>query len=151
MFGRSAAHASLRGTFMTKLRVFTVRADAEAKWEAGRAPNTTTRLLPSTDSPTPLPCSIRLRARTASSTIVSSVTSYVGTAMSSDYPVPKPRSTLYGGLPPVLPVSIPMPRFPDKNFVPSPIRSTLVPTQHYPSSLDSRALTVCVDLDAFSS
>ena len=28
--GRSAAHASLRGTFMTKLWVFTVWADAEA-------------------------------------------------------------------------------------------------------------------------
>ena len=34
VLGRSAAHASLHGTFMTKLRVFTVRAAAEAKWEA---------------------------------------------------------------------------------------------------------------------
>ena len=59
VFGRSAAHASLRGTFMTKLRVSTVRADAEAKWEASRAPNKTTRLLLSSDSPAPLSRSIR--------------------------------------------------------------------------------------------
>ena len=42
VLGRIAAHASLRGTFMTKLWVFTVRAAAEAKWEAGRAPNNMT-------------------------------------------------------------------------------------------------------------
>ena len=158
---------------MTKLQVFTIRAAAEAKWEAGRAPNTTTRLLPSSDSPTLLPHSIRPRGsnnnsqackarragspvlpevstKTASSTIVSSVTSYVGTATSSDSPVPKPRSTLYSGLPPILPVSIPLPWFTDKNFVLFPIRSSMVPTQQCPSSPDSHASTVCVDLDAFS-
>ena len=89
--------------------------------------------------------------RTVSSTIVSSVTSYVGTATSNDSAVPKPRSVLYGGLSPILPVSIPLPRFADKNFVPSPVRTSLVATQQYPSSPDSRASTACVDLDAFSS
>ena len=112
----------LHGTFMTKLRVFTVRADAESKWEAGRAPNNMTWLLLSPESPAQLSRSIRPRGsdddspackarrgvcpvlsevstRTASSTIVSSVTSYVGTATSYDSPVPKPRSALYGGLP----------------------------------------------------
>ena len=134
VLSRSAAHGSLRGTFMNKFRVFIIRADAKAKWEVGHGPNTTTRLPPSSDSLTPLPRSIRPIAtrgsdygfsglqsplmRTASSRIVSSVTFYVGTATSSDYPVPKPCSTLYSGLPPILPVSIPLPRFADKNFVP---------------------------------
>ena len=128
VFGRSAAHASLRGTFMTKLRVSTVRADAEAKWEAGRAPNKTTRLLLSSDSPAPLSRSIRplgsdddspaCNARravspvipevstiTASSTIISSITSCAGTATSDDSPVPKPCSVLYSQRPPMLPAS----------------------------------------------
>ena len=83
--------------------------------------------------------------------IVLSVMSYVGTATSNDFPVPKLCSSLYGGLPPILPVSIPLPRFADKNFVPSPVRSSLVATQQYPSSPDTRISTICVDLDAFSS
>ena len=48
-------------------------------------------------------------------------------------------------------MSIPLPRFADQNFVPSPIQSSMVPTQQYPSSPDSHVSTVCVDLDAFSS
>ena len=47
----------------------------------------------------------------------------------------------------MLPVSIPLPRFADKNFVPSLVRSSLVPTL---SSPDTRASTICVDLDVFS-
>ena len=89
--------------------------------------------------------------RTASSTIVSSVKSYVGTATSNDSPVPMVHSALYGGLPPILPVLIPLPRFADNNFVLSPVWSSLVTTQQYLSSPDSRASTACVDLDAFSS
>ena len=105
VFGRSAAHTFLRGTFMTKLRVFTIRADAEAKWKAGRSPNKTTQLLLSSDSPAPLSHSIRPRGldddspackavclvlpevstRTASSMIVSSVTSYAGTMLCYKY------------------------------------------------------------------
>ena len=80
--------------------------------------------------------------RTASSTIILSVTSYDSLL---------PCSALYNGLPPILPVSIPLPRFADKNFMPSPVWSLLVATQQYPSSPDSHASTVCVDLDAFSS
>ena len=117
------AHTSLRGTFMTKLRVFTVQ--AEAKWESGRAPNKTTRLLLSSDSPALLSRSFRPRGsdddslackacravslvllevstRTVSSMIVSSVTSYARTATSNDSPVLKPSLALYGGLPPIL-------------------------------------------------
>ena len=45
----------------------------------------------------------------------------------------------------------PLPRFVDKNVVSCPVRSSLVVTQQYPSSPDSRASTVCIDLDAFSS
>ena len=172
VFGRqSAAHASLRGTFMTKLRVFTIRADAEAKWEAGCALNKMTWLLLSSDSPAPLYRSVLPRGsvdspackahravspvipevstRTASSTIISSVTSYAGTATSDNSPVPKPYSVLYNGRPPILPVSILLPRFADKNFVPSPVQSLVVATQQYPSSPDSCASTACVDLDAF--
>ena len=125
---------SLCRTFMAKLRVFTIQADAESKWEAGRTPNKATRLPLSLDSPAPLSRSIRplgsdddspackahravspvipeVSIRTASSTIVSSATSYAGTATSDDSLVPKPRSVQYSGRPPILPVSIPIQRF----------------------------------------
>ena len=46
---------------------------------------------------------------------------------------------------------IPLPRFADNNFVPSPVRSALVATQQYPSSPDSRVSTACVDLDSLNS
>ena len=59
VFGRSAAHTSLRGTFMTKLWELTVRAVDEAKWEASRVPNQAPRLPLSSDSPAPLYRSIR--------------------------------------------------------------------------------------------
>ena len=136
VFGRSAAHTCLRGTFMNKLWVFTVRADAEAKWEAGRVPIKTTRLLLSSDSPAPLYRSIRpqgsvckarravspvipeVSTRTASSTIVLSATSYAGTTTSYDPPVLKLHSVLYSGRPPTLPVLILLPRFADKNLCP---------------------------------
>ena len=58
VFGRSAPHTSLRGTFMAKLRVFTVRAGAEVKWEANRVPIKKTQSLTSSDSPAPLPLHI---------------------------------------------------------------------------------------------
>ena len=38
VFGRSAAHASLRGKYMAKLRSFAIRAEAEARWESGHLP-----------------------------------------------------------------------------------------------------------------
>ena len=48
-------------------------------------------------------------------------------------------------------MSIPLPRFANKDFVPSPVRSALVATQPYPSSPESHASTACVDLYAFAS
>ena len=44
VFGRSVAHASLRGKYMAKLRSFTAQAEAEARWEAGRLPIWKTQL-----------------------------------------------------------------------------------------------------------
>ena len=38
VFGWGVAHAALRRPFMEKLRSFSVRAEAEAKWEDGRRP-----------------------------------------------------------------------------------------------------------------
>ena len=113
------------------------------------------RVLTSSDSPAPLPRRIRpqgsddespackaprvvspvipgVSTRTASSTIISSATSYAGTAKSYDPPVPKLCSVLYGRWPPILPVSIPLPRFADKNFMPSPVWSTSVAILQYP-------------------
>ena len=149
VFGRSAAHASLHGMYMAKLRSFTVRAEAEAKWEAGLLPIQKTQIqLPAvsatlrsirprgSDDEAPV-CKARqavspvipeVSTSTASSTIVSSVTSYSGTATSYDLPAPRQRSILYGGQPPMLLVLIPLLRFANKYFVPSPVRSALVAT-----------------------
>ena len=90
----------------------------------------------------------KVSTSTASSTIVSSVTSYSGMATSYDLPVSRPLSILYGGQPPILPVSMPLLRFATKDFVQSPVRSALVATRPYPSSPESYASTTCVDLDA---
>ena len=158
VFGQNVAHASLLGMFMANLRFFTVRACADAKWAAKRDRIQGTRSPTSSDSPAPLPRSIPackapravspvkpgVLTRTASSTIVSSASSYTP-------PVPKLRSVLYSECPPMLPISIPLPRFADKNFVPSHVRSSSVATQQYPSSPEFRASTVCVDLDVFGS
>ena len=96
------------------------------------------------------PATPRVPSSATSSTIVSSVTSYSRTAESHDLPVTRRRSILYSGRPTILPVSMPLPKFADRDFVPSPVRSALVATQPYPSSPESRAST-CVDLDAFAS
>ena len=64
-------------------------------------------------------------------------------------PVPKLRSVLYGECPPMLPISIPLPRFSDNDFVASYVWSSSVPTQQCPSSPKSRASTVCIDINAF--
>ena len=82
---------------------------------------------------------------TVSSMIVLSVTSYAGTATSYDPPAPRPRSIHCGGQPPILPMTIPLPRFANKDFVPSPVRFALVATQPYPSSPKSHASTACVE------
>ena len=92
------------GMFMAKLLPFTVRAAAEAKWEAGHVPIKKTRLPAVLDSPHSIQprgsddespvCKTRravspviqeVSTSTASSTIISSVTSYAG-VIGSDVP-----------------------------------------------------------------
>ena len=114
VFGRSAAHASLRDKYMAKLRSFTARAEAEARWEAGRLPIRKTQLPTvsyalirprGSDDESPVckarravsPVISEVSTSTDSSMIVSSVTSYAGTAKSYDPPAPRPCSILYGG------------------------------------------------------
>ena len=165
VFGQSVAHTSLRGKFMAKLRSYTIRAEAEASWESSRLSIRKTQLpavsdtLRSSDNESPV-CKTRravspvvpeVSAGATSSTTVSSVTSYAGAAVSYDPLAWQPRWSLYGGQPPTLPVSMPLPRFANKDFVPSPLQSVLVAAQPYPTSPESRASTVCVDLDAFAS
>ena len=166
VFGHSAAHTSLHGKFMAKHQLFTVRAETEAKSEAGlpfqktRLPAvlaTLCNIRPQGSDDEALVCKAcravspviqKVSTSTASSTIVSLVTSYSGMATSYDLPVSRPLSILYGGQPPILPVSMPLLRFATKEFVPSPVRSALVATRPYPSSPESYASTTCVDLDA---
>ena len=52
---------------------------------------------------------------------------------------------------PSLHVSLPFPRFANRAFAPSPVRSSSVVTQQYPSFPDSRASTACMNLDEFDS
>ena len=61
VFGECAAHVSLHGTFMIDLRYFTARASANAKWAAKRDRTPGTGSPTSSDSPVPLPRSIRQR------------------------------------------------------------------------------------------
>ena len=159
----------LRGKSMAKLRSFTVRAGAEAKWEEGRRPIRKAPMPATLDTP----CGIRSRdlddesphckshhsaspivpevsSSVTPSVGVSSVTLYSGTAPSdapgtdapSDAPgTDAPPSThllLYGGRPPLVPVLLRLPRFADKDFIPSTIQSILVATMPYPN-LRSRA------------
>ena len=56
-----------------------------------------------------------------------------------------------GGRPRLAQVSLRMPRFADKDFIPSAIQSVLVATMPYPSFPESPASTACLDLDAFVS
>ena len=61
------------------------------------------------------------------------------------------RTVLYGGRPPLAPVSMWMSHFVDKVFTPFKTQSGLVATRPYPSSPESRASTACFDLDVFVS
>ena len=156
------------GSIWLNFGYFTARAEAEARWEAGRLLIRKTQLLAvsdtlrsirprGSDDESPVckahravsPVIPEVFTSTESSMMVSSVTSYAGTATS--YDLPAPHSILYGGQPPMLPMSIPLPRFANKDFVPSPVRSALVATRPYPSSSESHASTACVDLYAFAS
>ena len=87
---------------------------------------------------------------TTSATVVSSITSYAGATASSVLPTPRPCSLIYDGRPYILQLSLDLPRFADKNFLPSMLQSILVAAQPYPPSPESHASMVCVDLDAFA-
>ena len=153
VFGRSAAHASLRGKFMAKLRKFTVQAESEARWESNRVPiqrnqfptisDTLCSIRPQdTDNEYPLcksrrvlsPVVPEVSADTVPSTSASSVKLSTGAAASYVLPAPRPRSLLYDGQPPVVPVSLELSRFADKDFMQSRIQCVVVATQPYPSS-----------------
>ena len=170
VFGRNAAHTSLRGKFMAKLRNLTIQAEAEARWESNRLPIWRYQLPASSDTlhsiwpqdpddESPLcntrravsPAVLEVSADTTPSTIASSVKSSAGPVASYVSPAPQPRYLLCNGRPPVVPISLELPRFADKDFVQFRIQSVVVATQPYPLSPESHASTVGVDLDAFPS
>ena len=144
VFRQCAAHVSLRGTFIIDLRCFTSWASADAKWAARRNRTLATGSPSPSYSPEPLPRIIRQRglddespackAPRAVSPVrtdrsVHAATSTITSADKySDPAVPELRSIPYGGRPrrPRLHVSLPLPRFADRTFVPSPVRSSSV-------------------------
>ena len=101
------------------------------------------------DPPGGIPVVPAVSVDTRTSKIASPVKSSAGPAASYVSPAPRPRSLLYNGRSPVAPVSLELPRFADKDFVQSRIQYVMVATHPNPSSPESRASTVCVDLDAF--
>ena len=126
VFGRSAAHASRRGKFMAKLRNFTVQAVAEARWEfivyrSGEISYRCRRTLfaafdPGVQMINPrsersagrYPQSYRQCQLTPChpSMIASPVKSSAGPAASYVSPARRPRSLLYSGRSPMVPVSL---------------------------------------------
>ena len=173
VLGRGAVHATLRGPFMAKLRSIAVRAEAEHKWEDGHRPIRKAPVAATSDTlrgarprdqdvESPLcksrraasPIMLEVSSRKKPSLTVSSKMLSSGTAPSdtpgTDAP-PLIHTLLYGGRPPLAPVSLRIPRFADKDFIPSKIQSVLVATMPYPSSPESPASTACLDLDAFVS
>ena len=152
-------------TFMIDILYFTIRACADAKWVAKRNQTSGTVSPTSSDSPVPLPSSVRhhmsddeslaCKAPRAVSPVMTGVsaqeaTSTVVSAKKYCAPsVPKLCSVPYGWRRPILPVSLLLPLFADQEFEPTPVWSTSVVTQQYPSSPGSRASIVCVDLYDF--
>ena len=123
-FSDCVAHASLWGSFMIDLLYFTNRACADAIWEAKRSRNSGTgsRSLP--DLPVPLPQNVMQRTsdvdppvRKAESPVVadelspSDTSAVVSAEEYSALQVPIMRSASFGWRPPILPVSLPFPRF----------------------------------------
>ena len=130
VFGQSAAHTSLRGKSMGKLRSFTIWAEAEARWESGCLQIRKTQLPAVSDTlcsirpqdpdyESPLcktrralsPVVLEVSAGTTSSTVVSSVTSYARAPASCDPPALRPHWLLYGGRSPIFSVLMPLPPF----------------------------------------
>ena len=170
VFARNAAHTSLRGKFMAGLRSFIEHAEAEVTWEFNRLPCRRNQLPPTSDTlrsiglrdlydGSPLcktrrvvsPVAPEVSADNQPSMSGSSVKSSASPAVSYVSPAPRACSLLYVGWLSVVPVSLELPRFADKDFVQSRIQSVVVATQPYPASPELRASTVCVDLDAFPS
>ena len=149
------AHVSLRWKFLAKLRSFTVRTEAEAALPtvSGTLRNIRPRD-PVDDSPQ---CKSRwavspivsdVFASVMLSTVITSVTLSSGTAPSS---VSLTSHSLYGGRPPLIPVSEPLSRFANRDCVSSSIQSDVAATRACLSSPGSHASTVCVNLDVFTS
>ena len=155
---------------MAGLRSFIKHIEAEVRWELNRLPSRQNQLPatsdtlrsirsrdPGDDSPlcktrrAVFPVAPEVSAGNQPSTSASSVKSSAGSTTSYVSPVRRPRSLLYDGWPSVVPVSLELPRFADKDFVQSRIQSVMVATQPYPAPPESHASTVCVDLDAFPS
>ena len=65
--------------------------------------------------------------------------------------VPKMRSTSFGWWQPILPVSLPLPRFATQPVAPDIGQSSSVVTQKYPSSPGFRSSIPCLDLAVFDS
>ena len=143
-------------------RYYTNRTCADAKWAAKRNRTSGTGSPTSSDSPVPLPRSIRhcmsddespaCKAPRAVSPVMSAQAATLTVVSAEKYcapSVPKLRSIPYGWWWPSLPVSLPLPCFTNRDFKPTLVRSSAVATQQYPSSPGSRASTVCVDLDDF--
>ena len=117
---------------MSDLRYFTIWACSDSKWAAKRNRTSVTGSPTSTDSPVPLPRSIRHRRSDDESRAVSPVmpgvsaqeaTSTVVSAEKYRAPsAPKLYSVPYGWRRPSLPVSLPIPRFADQEFELTPIQ-----------------------------
>ena len=155
VFGQSGAHASLCGRFIMKLRAFTVQAEAEAKWACNRTPARSASLPVGSDHQhgvrqrEPDDDSTRCKTRRVMPPSMSKVSAVNTPSASVSSSVP--HSHLYGGRPPLLPVTLRMPNFADKDFIASVSQSILVATQENPASPASRSSTLYYDLDAISS
>ena len=106
---------------MAGLRNFIEHAEAEARWEFNGLPSRRKQLLATSDTLR----SIRPRDPEDESPLFKT-----RQAVSPVTPV------LYDGRPSVVPVSLELPRFADKDFMQSRIQSVVVATQPYPESLE---------------
>ena len=119
VFGRGVAHTSLRWKFLAKLQAFIVRnirphypVDDSPQCKSHRA---VFRIISEVSS-SAMP-----------STVVTSITLSSGAAPSAISPTS--HSLLYGGRPPLLPVSLQLSRFANKDCVSSSIQSDLAATR----------------------
>ena len=108
VFGHGGAHPSLRGSYITKMRIFTVQAEAEGHWTRNRDParspllqkvSTHSRVFRQRDPDDGPPRCKAHRARSPRTSDAPAV--HVSSAAAYS---PMPRSLLYDGRPPILPV-----------------------------------------------